>query len=45
MGGEAIFSALVHDVKAAIRWVRANAVTWGGSLRRWAGGEGQAIEG
>jgi acetyl esterase/lipase len=41
MSGEATFPALVHDVKAAIRWVRANAKTylfdpdriavWGGS--------------
>jgi acetyl esterase/lipase len=41
MSGEACFPALVHDVKAAIRWVRANAATylldpdrlatWGGS--------------
>lgn len=41
MSGEAIFPALVHDVRAAIRWVRANAkqflldstkiVAWGGS--------------
>ena len=41
LSGEAIFPALVHDVKAAIRWVRANATTyqfdpnkiaaWGGS--------------
>lgn len=41
MSGEAIFPALVHDVKAAIRWVRANAAAflfdpariavWGGS--------------
>jgi len=41
MSGEAIFPALVHDVKAAIRWVRANAANflfdpariavWGGS--------------
>jgi acetyl esterase/lipase len=41
MSGEAKFPALVHDVKAAIRWVRANAVNflfdpariavWGGS--------------
>jgi acetyl esterase/lipase len=41
MSGEAKFPALVHDVKAAIRWVRANAgtyrfnpakiVAWGGS--------------
>jgi len=27
--GEAIFPAAVHDVKAAIRWLRANADTWG----------------
>ncbi len=41
MSGEALFPALVHDVKAAIRWVRANAAAflfdpdhlaaWGGS--------------
>ena len=41
LSGEAIFPALVHDVKAAIRWVRANATiyqfdpqkiaAWGGS--------------
>lgn len=41
MSGEAKFSALVHDLKAAIRWLRANAETflfdprriaaWGGS--------------
>ena len=41
MSGEAIFPALVHDLKAAIRWVRANAsaylfdpariAAWGGS--------------
>lgn len=41
MSGEARFPALVHDVKAAIRWIRANAATylldpnrlaaWGGS--------------
>jgi acetyl esterase/lipase len=41
MSGEAIFPALIHDIKAAIRWVRANAETylfdpdriasWGGS--------------
>jgi acetyl esterase/lipase len=28
MSGEAQFPALVRDVKAAIRWVRANAVTY-----------------
>jgi acetyl esterase/lipase len=41
MSGEAKFPALVHDIKAAIRWIRANAelylfdpnkiATWGGS--------------
>jgi Esterase/lipase len=41
MSGEAIFPALIHDLKAAIRWIRANAesflfdpnriATWGGS--------------
>ena len=41
MSGEAAFPALVHDIKAAIRWMRANAqaylfdperiATWGGS--------------
>lgn len=41
MSGEATFPALVHDIKAAIRWIRANAelylfdpnriATWGGS--------------
>jgi acetyl esterase/lipase len=41
MSGEAKFPALVHDIKAVIRWIRANAelylfdpnriVTWGGS--------------
>jgi acetyl esterase/lipase len=41
MSGEATFPALVHDVKAAVRWVRANSanlqldperiVAWGGS--------------
>lgn len=41
MSGEAKFPALIHDVKAAIRWIRANAenylfdpkriATWGGS--------------
>jgi len=41
MSGEARFPALVHDIKAAIRWIRANAekyrfdptriATWGGS--------------
>ena len=41
MSGEAIFPALVHDIKAAVRWVRANAAkflldpariaAWGGS--------------
>ncbi|MFM8321072.1 MAG: prolyl oligopeptidase family serine peptidase [Chloroflexota bacterium] len=41
MSGEAIFPALVHDIKAAVRWLRANAevyrldperiAVWGGS--------------
>jgi acetyl esterase/lipase len=41
MSGEATFPALIHDIKAAIRWIRANAetylfdptriATWGGS--------------
>lgn len=41
MSGEAIFPALIHDIRAAIRWIRANAdrflfdpqkiATWGGS--------------
>lgn len=41
MSGEAKFPALIHDIKAAIRWIRANAkqylfnpnriATWGGS--------------
>jgi acetyl esterase/lipase len=41
MSGEAVFPALVHDIKAAIRWIRANATqflidstriaVWGGS--------------
>lgn len=45
MSGEAVFPALVHDVKAAIRWVRAHAAengfdperiaTWGGSAGGW----------
>lgn len=45
MSGEAIFPALVHDMKAAIRWVRANAeafqfdpdkiAVWGGSAGGW----------
>lgn len=51
MSGEAKFPALVHDVKAAIRWVRANAaayrldpakiIAWGGS----AGGYQAAMAG
>src|SRR5512133_2009646 len=27
MSGEAVFPALVHDIQAAIRWIRANAKT------------------
>lgn len=51
MSGEALFPAAVHDVKAAIRWIRANAETyhlnaekiavWGGS----AGGHLAAMAG
>jgi acetyl esterase/lipase len=29
LSGEAIFPAQIHDVKAAIRWLRANAATYG----------------
>jgi acetyl esterase/lipase len=45
MSGEAIFPSLVHDIKAAIRWVRAHAAqyhlnpkkiaAWGGSAGGW----------
>lgn len=45
MSGEALFPALVHDIKAAIRWVRANAAiynlaadkigAWGSSAGGW----------
>jgi acetyl esterase/lipase len=28
LSGDAIFPAQIHDVKAAIRWLRANAVVW-----------------
>ncbi|MBN2047578.1 MAG: alpha/beta hydrolase, partial [Anaerolineaceae bacterium] len=45
MSGEALFPALVHDVKAAIRWIRARAedygfdptrvAVWGGSAGGW----------
>lgn len=51
MSGEALFPAAVHDVKAAIRWIRANTATyhfeaekiavWGGS----AGGHLSAMAG
>ena len=35
MSGEATFPALVHDVKAAIRWVRANAEKFLNDLDRF----------
>jgi acetyl esterase/lipase len=43
MSGEAKFPALVHDVKAAIRWIRANARKWGfdpGKIASWGGSAG-----
>jgi len=43
MSGEAKFPALVHDVKAAIRWIRANAATYlldPGSIAVWGGSAG-----
>ena len=43
MSGEATFPALVHDVKAAIRWVRANAVRYlfdPGRIAVWGGSAG-----
>jgi len=43
MSGEAKFSALVHDVKAAIRWIRANAATYKfdpGRIAVWGGSAG-----
>ncbi len=43
MSGEAKFPALVHDVKAAIRWIRANAKTYlfdPNSIATWGGSAG-----
>jgi acetyl esterase/lipase len=43
MSGEAQFPALVHDVKAAIRWMRANAQTFlfnPGKVAAWGGSAG-----
>lgn len=43
MSGEAKFPALVHDVKAAIRWIRAEAGRWGFDAQRiaaWGGSAG-----
>ncbi len=43
MSGEAKFPALVHDVKAAIRWIRANAATYHfdpGRIAVWGGSAG-----
>ena len=43
MSTEAIFPALVHDMKAAIRWIRANSTRWGFNPQRiatWGGSAG-----
>lgn len=43
MSGEALFPALVQDVKAAIRWLRANAGQWAldpGRVCAWGGSAG-----
>jgi acetyl esterase/lipase len=43
MSGEAKFPALVHDVKAAIRWIRANAAAYmfdPGKIAVWGGSAG-----
>lgn len=43
MSGEARFPALVHDVKAAVRWVRAHAAEFaldGGRIGAWGGSAG-----
>jgi acetyl esterase/lipase len=43
LSGEAKFPALVHDVKAAVRWLRANAAAYGLDGRRiaaWGGSAG-----
>ena len=43
MSGEALFPALVHDAKAAIRWIRANAPRYGfdpARIAAWGGSAG-----
>ena len=43
MSAEAIFPALVHDMKAAIRWIRANSSRWGFDQQKiatWGGSAG-----
>ena len=43
MSGEALFPANIHDIKAAIRWVKANAVRYhmdAGRLALWGGSAG-----
>ena len=43
MSAEAIFPALVHDMKAAIRWIRANSARWGFDplkIAAWGGSAG-----
>lgn len=43
MSWEAVFPALVHDIKAAVRWVRANAARFGfdaGRIAVWGGSAG-----
>jgi acetyl esterase/lipase len=43
MSGEAKFPALVHDVKAAVRWIRANAAQYGfdpDRIAAWGGSAG-----
>jgi acetyl esterase/lipase len=43
MSSEAIFPALVQDMKAAIRWIRLNAGGWGfdpGKIAAWGGSAG-----
>jgi acetyl esterase/lipase len=42
MSGEANFPALVHDVKAALRWMRAHAAQWGFDPARMAAWGGSA---
>ncbi|MBN1372634.1 MAG: alpha/beta hydrolase [Anaerolineaceae bacterium] len=43
MSGEALFPALVHDIKAAVRWVRGKAARYGfdgGRIAAWGGSAG-----